>query len=135
MGFGIIVGFFVVDLCVILFDGFYYDVDFFVMVFEIVVKGAFREGIFKCVLKFLEFVMEVDVIILEEFMGDVIGDLNFCCGVVNEFGDKSGGMKTVKAFVSFAEMFNYVFKLCGMIKGCVNYFMKFVCYEFVFMVI
>lgn len=54
-------------------------------------------------------------------MGDVIGDLNSRRGMVNNFDDKPGGMKLVKAYVPLAEMFNYVSTLRGMTKGRANY--------------
>jgi elongation factor G len=129
MGSGIIAGFPVVDMRATLFDGSYHDVDSSVMAFEIAAKGAFREGIAKCAPKLLEPVMQVDVITPEESMGDVIGDLNSRRGAVSELGDKPGGMKTVKAFVPLAEMFNYVSKLRGMTKGRANYSMKLARYE------
>ena len=62
-------------------------------------------------------------------MGDIIGDLNSRRGQVGELGDKPGGLKTVKAFVPLAEMFNYVSKLRGMSKGRANYSMKLARYE------
>ena len=129
MGSGIIAGFPVVDVRCTLFDGSYHDVDSSVMAFELAAKGAFREGIAKCAPKLLEPVMQVDVITPEESMGDVIGDLNSRRGAVNELGDKPGGLKTVKAFVPLAEMFNYVSKLRGMTKGRANYSMKLARYE------
>ena len=129
MGSGIIAGFPVVDVRCTLFDGSYHDVDSSVMAFELAAKGAFREGISKCAPKLLEPVMQVDVITPEESMGDVIGDLNSRRGAVNELGDKPGGLKTVKAFVPLAEMFNYVSKLRGMTKGRANYSMKLARYE------
>ena len=129
MSSGIIAGFPVVDVRCTLFDGAYHDVDSSVMAFELAAKGAFREGISKCAPKLLEPIMQVDVITPEESMGDVIGDLNSRRGAVNELGDKPGGMKTVKAFVPLAEMFNYVSKLRGMTKGRANYSMKLARYE------
>merc|ERR1712216_498025 len=129
MGAGVIAGFPVVDVKATLFDGNYHDVDSSVMAFEIAAKGAFREGISKCAPKLLEPVMEVDVITPEESMGDVIGDLNSRRGAVNELGDEPGGMKTVKAFVPLAEMFNYVSKLRGMTKGRANYSLVLARYE------
>ena len=74
-------------------------------------------------------VMQVDVVTPEDSMGDVIGDLNSRRGQVGELGDKPGGLKTVKAFVPLAEMFNYVSKLRGMSKGRANYSMKLARYE------
>ena len=129
MGSGIIAGFPVVDVKATLFDGKYHDVDSSVMAFEVAARGAFREGIAKCAPKLLEPVMQVDVVTPEESMGDVIGDLNSRRGQVGELGDKPGGLKTVKAFVPLAEMFNYVSKLRGMTKGRANYSMKLARYE------
>jgi elongation factor G len=123
MGSGIIAGFPVVDVKATLFDGKYHDVDSSVMAFEVAARGAFREGIAKCAPKLLEPVMQVDVVTPEESMGDVIGDLNSRRGQVGELGDKPGGLKTVKAFVPLAEMFNYVSKLRGMTKGRASYTM------------
>ena len=129
MGAGTIAGFPVVDVKATLYDGKYHDVDSSVMAFEIAARGAFREGMAKCGPKLLEPVMQVDVITPEESMGDVIGDLNSRRGQVGELGDKPGGLKTVKAFVPLAEMFNYVSKLRGMTKGRANYSMTLARYE------
>ena len=129
MGSGTIAGFPVVDVRATLFDGAYHDVDSSVMAFELAAKGAFREGISKCAPKLLEPMMEVDVITPEESMGDVIGDLNSRRGQISELGENPGGLKTVKAFVPLAEMFNYVSKLRGMTKGRANYSMKLARYE------
>ena len=129
MGSGIIAGFPVVDVKATLFDGKYHDVDSSVMAFEVAARGAFREGMAKCSPKLLEPVMQVDVVTPEESMGDVIGDLNSRRGQVGELGDKPGGLKTVKAFVPLAEMFNYVSKLRGMTKGRANYSMVLARYE------
>ena len=126
---GVIAGFPVVDVKATLFDGNYHDVDSSVMAFEIAARNCFREGMQKCGPKLLEPVMQVDVITPEESMGDVIGDLNSRRGQVGELGDKPGGLKTVKAFVPLAEMFNYVSKLRGMTKGRANYSMKLARYE------
>ena len=112
-----------------LFDGKYHDVDSSVMAFEIAAKGAFREGMSKCGPKLLEPVMEVDAHHPRGVHGDVIGDLNSRRGQVGELGEKPGGLKTVKAFVPLAEMFNYVSKLRGMTKGRANYSMKLARYE------
>jgi elongation factor G len=129
MGAGVIAGFPVVDVKATLFDGNYHDVDSSVMAFEIAARNAFKEGMLKCGPKLLEPVMQVDVIMPEESMGDVIGDLNSRRGQVGTLGDKPGGLKTVLAFVPLAEMFNYVSKLRGMTKGRANYSMKLARYE------
>jgi elongation factor G len=129
MSSGVIAGFPVVDVRCTLFDGAYHDVDSSVMAFELAAKGAFREGIPKCGPKLLEPVMQVDVITPEESMGDVIGDLNSRRGQISELGDTPSGLKTVKAFVPLAEMFNYVSKLRGMTKGRANYSMSLARYE------
>ena len=92
---------------------------------------ATREGLKKGKGRLMEPLMQVDVTTPEEYMGDVIGDLNSRRGAVNELGDKPGGLKTVKCFVPLAEMFNYVSKLRGMTKGRANYSMKLANYDFV----
>ncbi|CAG9465391.1 unnamed protein product [Pedinophyceae sp. YPF-701] len=124
MSTGVLAGFPVVDMRCTLYDGSYHDVDSSVLAFQIAARSAFKEGMKKGKPQLLEPVMEVDVITPEEFMGDVIGDINSRRGVVGQLGDKPGGMKTIAAEVPLAEMFQYVSKLRGMTKGRANYSMK-----------
>lgn len=77
---GFLVGFFVIDFKVVLVDGKYYDVDLSVLVFEIVLCMCMCEGMKKVGVKLLELIMKVEVIIFEEYIGGIIGDLILCCG-------------------------------------------------------
>ena len=85
----------------------------------------------KAGVQLLEPIMKVEVITPEDHMGDVIGDLNSRRGIVQEFTDKPGGMKVVKASVPLSEMFNYVSTLRGMTKGRAQYSMQLEKYEVV----
>jgi elongation factor G len=128
---GNLAGFPVVDVTTTLVDGSYHEVDSSALAFQIAARGAFREAMQKCGARLLEPVMKVEVITPEDHMGDVIGDLNSRRGMVNNFDDKPGGMKLVKAYVPLAEMFNYVSTLRGMTKGRANYSMCLERYEVV----
>ena len=121
---GSLAGFPVVDVVATLYDGSFHDVDSSVLAFQIAARGAFREGMKKAGVQLLEPVMQVDVVTPEEHMGDVIGDLNSRRGMVQEFIDKPGGAKLVKASVPLSEMFNYVSTLRGMSKGRAQYTMR-----------
>jgi len=129
MNTGVVAGYPVVDVKATLTDGKFHDVDSSVLAFEIAARGIFREGMPKCGPQLLEPIMEVDVVTPADHMGDVIGDLNSRRGMVDELGDKPGGMKTIKAGVPLSEMFNYVSKLRGMTKGRGNYSMKLANYQ------
>ena len=131
MASGSLAGFPVVDVKATLFDGSYHDVDSSVLAFQIAARQAFRDGMKKAGAKLLEPIMKVEVTTPEEHMGDVIGDMNSRRGIVQEFIDKPGGMKLVKASVPLAEMFNYVSTLRGMTKGRAQYTMYLEKYEVV----
>lgn len=128
---GSLAGFPVVDVKCILYDGSYHDVDSSVLAFQIAARQCFRDGMKKAGAKLLEPIMSVEVTTPEDHMGDVIGDLNSRRGMVQEFTDKPGGMKLVKAEVPLSEMFNYVSNLRGMTKGRAQYSMKLDKYEVV----
>ena len=128
---GSLAGFPVVDVACTLTDGSYHDVDSSVLAFQIAARAAFREGMRKCGAQLLEPIMKVEVVTPEDHMGDVIGDLNSRRGLVQEFTDKPGGMKLVKASVPLSEMFNYVSVLRGMSKGRAQYSMQLEKYEVV----
>jgi elongation factor G len=121
MGAGSLAGFPVVDVKATLYDGSYHDVDSSVLAFQIAARQAFREGMKKAGAQLLEPIMQVDVTTPEDHMGDVIGDLNSRRGMVEEFVDRPGGLKLVKAQVPLSEMFNYVSNLRGMTKGRASY--------------
>lgn len=74
---GVLVGYLLIDVKVILVDGFYYDVDFLEMVFKIVGFMVIKEGVVKVLFVLLEFMMKVEVEVFEDFIGNIIGDLNF----------------------------------------------------------
>jgi len=127
---GIVAGFPVIGVKAKLVDGAFHDVDSSVLAFEIAARAAFREGLKKGQARLMEPVMKVEVIVPEEHMGDVIGDINSRRGQVGNLGDR-GNMKTVKAFVPLANMFQYVSTLRGMTKGRAQYSMELDHYELV----
>lgn len=131
MASGSLAGFPVVDVTATLYDGSYHDVDSSVLAFQIAARQAFRDGMKKAGAQLLEPIMKVEVVTPDEHMGDVIGDLNSRRGLVQEFTDKPGGMKLVKASVPLSEMFNYVSQLRGMSKGRAQYTMQLEKYEVV----
>jgi len=127
-GTGIIAGFPVIDYKVTLFDGAYHDVDSSVLAFEIAAKAAFREGIAKADPRLLEPIMRVEVVTPEEYMGDIIGDLNSRRGQVSGM-DQRGNARVVNAMVPLASMFGYVNTLRSMSQGRAQFTMQFDHYE------
>ncbi|KAL0263814.1 UNVERIFIED_CONTAM: hypothetical protein PYX00_011113 [Menopon gallinae] len=124
MGNGCILGYPVVDLEAELIDGQYHDVDSSSMAFEIAARTAFREAMKKSSPKLLEPIMKVEVITPEEYMGDVIGDLNSRRGQINSMNPRSGAM-VVFAMVPLANMFGYVNNLRSMSQGRAQFTMQF----------
>jgi len=124
MGSGVIAGFPVVDVKATLIDGAYHDVDSSVLAFEIASRAAFREALQKAGPKLLEPMMKVEVVTPEEYMGDIIGDLNSRRGQIT--GTESRGIVTVvNAMVPLANMFGYVNTLRSMSQGRAQYTMQF----------
>ena len=113
------------DFKATLTDGAYHDVDSSSLAFEIAARAAFREGVAKCGPVLLEPMMKVEVITPEEYMGDVIGDLNSRRGQVQGMGDQPGGAQVVDATVPLASMFGYVNMLRTKTKGRATYSMVF----------
>jgi len=113
-----------------LVDGAYHDVDSSVMAFEIAGRAATREGLRKAKARLMEPLMQVDVTTPEEYMGDILGDINARRGFVGDLGER-GNIKTVSAQVPLANMFQYVSTLRSMSKGRANYSMKLANYDFV----
>lgn len=107
MQYGVLVGYLLVNLKVMLFDGVYYEVDFLEMVFKIVGLQVFKKVVVFVQLVILELIMVVEVIIFEDYMGDVIGDLNFCCGQIQVM-EEWVGVCVVRVYVLLLEMFGYV---------------------------
>jgi elongation factor G len=125
---GVIAGFPMIDYKVTLFDGAYHDVDSSVLAFEIAARAAFREGVPKADPKLLEPIMKVEVVTPEEYMGDIIGDLNSRRGQVSGM-DQRGNARVVDAFVPLANMFGYVNTLRSMSQGRAQFTMQFDHYE------
>lgn len=125
---GPLAGYPVIDFKTTLIDGAYHDVDSSVMAFEIAARAAFREGIQKAKPKLLEPMMKVEVVTPEEYMGDIIGDLNSRRGQVNSM-DQQGNARLVTAMVPLASMFGYVNTLRSMSQGRAQYTMQFDHYD------
>jgi len=130
LGTGVIAGFPVLGMKATLVDGSYHDVDSSVMAFEIAGRAAAREGLRKAGARLMEPLMQVDVTCPEEYMGDVMGDINSRRGIIGELGER-GNVKTISAKVPLANMFQYVSTLRSMSKGRANYSMKLSNYDFV----
>ena len=125
---GIIAGFPVVDFNVRLVDGSYHDVDSSVLAFEIAAKAAFKEAMQKAGAQLLEPIMKVEVVTPEEYMGDIIGDLNSRRGMIQGMEDR-GNAKVITAMVPLASMFGYINNLRSMSQGRAQYTMLFDHYE------
>ncbi|MCA9507495.1 MAG: elongation factor G [Myxococcales bacterium] len=125
---GIRAGFPVVDVKVSLFDGSYHDVDSNEMAFKIAGSMGFKDGAKKAAPIILEPLMKTEVIVPEEWMGDVIGDLNSRRGRITGMDERSG-MKVVSANVPLAEMFGYANDLRSRTQGRATYTMEFSHYE------
>jgi len=125
---GVLAGFPVIDLQADLIDGAYHDVDSSVLAFEIAARAAFKEGIMKAAPKLLEPIMRVEVVTPEDYMGDVIGDLNSRRGQVTGM-DTRGNARVIDAMVPLANMFGYVNTLRSMSQGRAQYTMHFDHYE------
>jgi elongation factor G len=121
---GVIAGFPVVDVKVTLYDGSYHDVDSSEMAFKIAGSMAFKEGASKAKPVLLEPIMKVEVVTPEDYMGDVMGDLNRRRGLVQGMEDAPAG-KIVRAEVPLAEMFGYATDLRSMSQGRAVYSMEF----------
>ncbi len=121
---GVLAGFPVTDLKATLVDGAYHDVDSSVLAFEIAARGAFREAMHKAGVRLLEPIMKVEVVTPEEYLGDIIGDLNSRRGQVRDM-DQRGNARVIIAMVPLANMFGYVNTLRSMSQGRAQYSMHF----------
>ena len=121
---GVLAGYPVVDFKVTLYDGSYHDVDSSEMAFKIAGSMAFKDACRKANAVLLEPMMKVEVEVPEEYMGDVIGDLNRRRGQINSMDDRMG-LKIVNAFVPLAEMFGYSTDLRSATQGRGTYTMEF----------
>ena len=125
---GVVAGFPLIDFKATLIDGASHDVDSSVMAFEIAARAAFREGIPKCAPRLLEPIMRVEVVTPEDYMGDIIGDLNSRRGNVSGM-DQRGNARVINAMVPLANMFGYVNTLRSMSQGRSQYTMHFDHYD------
>ncbi len=121
---GVVAGYPVVDVKVTLYDGSYHEVDSSEMAFKIAGSMAFKEGAKKANPVLLEPIMKVEVVTPEEYMGDVMGDLNRRRGVVQGMEDAPMG-KVIRAEVPLAEMFGYATDLRSLSQGRASYTMEF----------
>jgi len=125
---GIIAGFPVINIEVELYDGAYHDVDSSALAFEIAARSAFKEAMQKAKPQLLEPMMKVEVVTPEEYMGDIIGDLNSRRGQVSSMDDR-GNAKVITAAVPLANMFGYINPLRSMSSGRAQFSMVFDRYE------
>merc|ERR1711865_567276 len=130
LGSGVVAGYPVLGMKAILTDGNYHDVDSSVMAFEIAGRAATREGLRKAKARLMEPLMKVDITTPEDYMGDILGDVNSRRGLVGDLGER-GNIKTISAMIPLANMFQYVSTLRSMSKGRANYSMKLANYDFV----
>jgi elongation factor G len=121
---GVLAGYPVVDVKVTLYDGSYHDVDSNEMAFKIAGSMGFREGALKATPVLLEPIMKVEVVTPEDYMGDVMGDLNRRRGLVQGMDDSPAG-KIIRAEVPLSEMFGYATDLRSATQGRATYSMEF----------
>ncbi|SHF10459.1 translation elongation factor 2 (EF-2/EF-G) [Desulfofundulus australicus DSM 11792] len=125
---GVLAGYPVVDVRVTLVDGSYHEVDSSEMAFKIASSIAFKNGAQKAKPVLMEPVMKVEVVVMEEYMGDVIGDLNARRGRIEEI-ERRGNAQVIHAYVPLAEMFGYATDLRSRTQGRGTYTMQFSHYE------
>jgi len=121
---GVIAGYPVVDTKTTLYDGTFHEVDSSEMAFKIASSSAFQEGFKKAKPVILEPIMKVEVIVPEDFVGDIVGDLNSRRGQIEEMKDRAG-VKVVDAKVPLSTMFGYATSMRSMTQGRGNYTMEF----------
>ena len=121
---GVLAGYPVTGVRCNLYDGAYHEVDSNVMCFEIAARAAFREGMRQADARLLEPIMKVEVVTPEEYMGDIIGDLNSRRGLVNGM-DQRGNARVIDAFVPLSNMFGYVNTLRSLSQGRAQFTMIF----------
>ena len=121
---GVLTGYNVVDVKVELYDGSYHEVDSSEMAFKIAGSMAFKDACKKADPVLMEPIMKVVVIVPEDYMGDVIGDLNSRRGEIQGFEDRSGGVKQINARVPLGDMFGYATDLRSKTQGRGQYVME-----------
>ncbi len=126
---GVLAGYPVVDVKARLVDGSYHEVDSSEMAFKVAGSMAFKEGMQKAKPILLEPVMEVEVVVPEEYVGDVVGDLSSRRGQIEGMEMRSQGIQTIRALVPLAEMFGYATNLRSMTSGRGTFTMQFHSYK------
>jgi elongation factor G len=121
---GILAGYPVIDVKVSVFDGSYHDVDSNEMAFKIAASMGFKKGALQAKPVLLEPVMKVEVVTPDDFMGDIVGDLNRRRGIINGMEDAPGGIKVVDAQVPLSEMFGYATSMRSLTQGRASYSME-----------
>jgi elongation factor G len=125
---GVIAGYPMVDVAVTLYDGSYHDVDSSESAFKVAGSMAFKAAVKNAKPVLLEPIMAVQITTPEEFMGDVVGDVNSKRGIIKEMNDRGEGMavlKEIEAEIPLASMFGYATQLRSMSQGRANYAMEF----------
>ncbi|CAB0150588.1 Elongation factor G [Pseudidiomarina piscicola] len=125
---GVLAGYPVLGVKATLYDGSYHDVDSSEMAFKIAGSMAFKKGALQANPAVLEPMMKVEVVTPEEFMGDVVGDLNRRRGIIEGMEDAPGDLKEVRAQVPLSEMFGYATDLRSQTQGRASYAMEFLKY-------
>jgi elongation factor G len=125
---GVLAGYPTVDFSATLVDGKYHDVDSNALTFEIAAKACFREGLKRCAPILLEPMMKVEVVSPEDYLGDIIGDINRRRGMVQGQSERGHNI-AVEAIVPLSEMFGYIGHLRGMTSGRASYTMEFSHYD------
>jgi elongation factor G len=121
---GVLAGYPVIDVKVTVFDGSYHDVDSNEMAFKIAASMGFKKGALQAKPVILEPIMKVEVVTPEDFMGDIVGDLNRRRGIINGMEDAPGGIKVVDAHVPLSEMFGYATNMRSLSQGRASYSME-----------
>jgi elongation factor G len=125
---GSLIGFPIIDFTATLYDGAYHDVDSSALAFEITGRAGMREAAQKSGIKLLEPIMKVEVVTPEDYLGDVIGDMNSRRGQI-QGTDSRGNAQVVEAMVPLANMFGYVNQLRSFTQGRAQYSMQFSHYD------
>jgi elongation factor G len=125
---GSLIGFPIIDFTATLYDGAYHDVDSSALAFEITGRAGMREAAQKAGIKLLEPIMKVEVVTPEDYLGDVIGDMNSRRGQI-QGTDSRGNAQVVEAMVPLANMFGYVNQLRSFTQGRAQYSMQFSHYD------
>lgn len=125
---GVIAGYPVIDIKVVVYDGSYHEVDSSEIAFKIAANRAFQEATRRAKPVLLEPMMKIEVVTPEQFMGEVMGDLQSKRAIIQEFRER-GQMKIIDAFTPLAEMFGYATQLRSMTQGRASYSMEFSHYQ------